>query len=315
MQAPLKIPAAAPNIVWPLPPAAARIRFIESFSGPEDFEIGESFSQSLSNFFAGAEDRGMLRPYAIAVSDPLIAIADPGGAAVHVYNKARKSYQRIKKVGSHLLVSPVGVALAGGLIYIADSELDMVFILDKNQRLAATLEGLQRPTGIVFDTKNGILFVAETTGHRVVAFDRNYEQVFSIGGRGNGDGEFNYPTHLAISGEQLIVNDTMNFRLQVFSPDGAHQRTFGRHGDGSGNFAQPKGVAVDSEGHIYVADAVTNHVQIFDQQGRFLLGFGGTGSAAGEFNVPAGLAIVNDRVYVADSYNKRVQVFKYLSAD
>ena len=31
--------------------------------------------------------------------------------------------------------------------------------------------------------------------------------------------------------------------------------------------------------------------------------------------MPAGVAIENDLIYVADSYNSRVQVFKYLGED
>ena len=53
-------------------------------------------------------------------------------------------------------------------------------------------------------------------------------------------------------------------------------------------------------------------VQIFDNKGRFLLAFGNAGNEAGEFWLPAGLFIAEDRIYVADSYNKRVQVFQFL---
>jgi sugar lactone lactonase YvrE len=69
---------------------------------------------------------------------------------------------------------------------------------------------------------------------------------------------------------------------------------------------------VDKEGHIYVADALFSRVQIFDRRGRFLLAFGRLGGNAGNFWLPAGLFIAQDRVYVADSYNARIQVFQFL---
>ena len=53
--------------------------------------------------------------------------------------------------------------------------------------------------------------------------------------------------------------------------DGKFLSSFGRHGNGSGDFAQPNGVGVDSEGHIYVVDALFDCVQIFDTKGRFLI--------------------------------------------
>jgi len=53
-------------------------------------------------------------------------------------------------------------------------------------------------------------------------------------------------------------------------------------------------------------------VQVFNNEGQLLYYFGGHGTAPGEFQLPAGLAIdANDRVYVVDSYNRRVQVYRY----
>jgi len=74
-------------------------------------------------------------------------------------------------------------------------------------------------------------------------------------------------------------------------------------------------VAVDREGHIYVVEGLHDVVQIFDQDGRFLLGFGEPGHSAGEFWLATGIAIANDRIYVADSSNRRVQVFEYLKEE
>jgi DNA-binding beta-propeller fold protein YncE len=72
-------------------------------------------------------------------------------------------------------------------------------------------------------------------------------------------------------------------------------------------------VAADTFGHIYVADAVFDNIQIFDLSGRLLLNLGEGGTGPGEFGLPAGIAIgADNRIYVADSYNRRVQVFQYL---
>jgi hypothetical protein len=62
-----------------------------------------------------------------------------------------------------------------------------------------------------------------------------------------------------------------------------------------------------------VADAIKDTVQIFDRRGTLLLNFGTRGGGPGQFWMPAGLFIDSqDRVYVADSYNRRIQVFQYL---
>ena len=58
-----------------------------------------------------------------------------------------------------------------------------------------------------------------------------------------------------------------------------------------------------------------DNIQIFDLSGRLLLNWGEGGAKPGQFGVPAGIAIAADnQIYVADSYNRRVQVFKYIGA-
>ena len=69
------------------------------------------------------------------------------------------------------------------------------------------------------------------------------------------------------------------------------------------------------DGNIYVVDSYLTTVQIFDQEGRFLLAFGEPGERPGAFHVPTGLTVDGtNRIFVCDSYNRRVQVFQYVGA-
>jgi DNA-binding beta-propeller fold protein YncE len=103
----------------------------------------------------------------------------------------------------------------------------------------------------------------------------------------------------------------MNFRIQTFDRTGAYRSSFGQAGDGHGATFRPKGVSADSEGHLYVADALANLVQVFDREGQLLYYFGKE-AGIGDFLLPAGIAIdAHDRVLVVDSYHRRVQVFQY----
>jgi sugar lactone lactonase YvrE len=73
-----------------------------------------------------------------------------------------------------------------------------------------------------------------------------------------------------------------------------------------------KGIGVDSEGHLYVVEGLSGLVQVFDRDGNLLYYFGQRGTGLGDFQLPTGLFIDHkDRVFVVDSYNRRVQVFHY----
>lgn len=300
------------SIVWPPPPEQARIRLVAAFGEPEDIGITRSVFQRLWGLIAGSEPRNMVRPYAIAVDGDRVAVTDPGAGAVHLYDMAQSSYERIEWAGEQLLSSPVGAAFVGDSLYVADSALASIFVFDAGGKLTRTIGGLERPTGLAWDGETGRLYVSDTLSHGVVVLNADGERLFRFGRRGTGNGEFNFPSHLTLSDGRVYVNDTMNFRLQVFDLDGKFLSSFGSHGDGGGDFAQPKGVGVDREGHIYVVDALFNRVQIFNDEGALLLAFGGDGAAPGEFWLPSGIHITDDMIYVADSYNRRVQIFRFL---
>ena len=135
-----------------------------------------------------------------------------------------------------------------------------------------------------------------------------------FGKNGGGNGEFNFPTELRLEGNDLVVVDAMNFRVQVLDKEGSFRYAIGRIGDGEGSMFRPKGVGMDSEGHLYVVDGLYDFVQVFDREGQLLYSFGKTGTGFGDFQLPAGLFIDhNDRVLVVDSFNRRVQVFRYFA--
>jgi hypothetical protein len=55
-----------------------------------------------------------------------------------------------------------------------------------------------------------------------------------------------------------------------------------------------------------------DNIQVFDSTGRLLLVIGGPGQQVGRFWSPSGVDIHDDLVYVADTYNDRIQVLRYL---
>ena len=87
---------------------------------------------------------------------------------------------------------------------------------------------------------------------------------------------------------------------------------FGQQGDRPGNFAHPCGVATDHRGNIYVTDRQFENVQIFDAQGTYPDG-PRTGRQRPGRILAAGRHLCRSSavsIYVADSFNKRIQIFE-----
>lgn len=295
----------------------ARVEFVGTLSRPRDLGIEKSFAQRVSEFFAGEVDARLVRPMAVVAVAGAVYVADPGARGVHRFDGAHGRYDLILRENEEPFPSPVGLAVGTqGEIYVADSVLGRVFVIGPDSKAAvpAKLASLEQPTGVAYDGVGKRLFVADTAAHRVIVLDEDGVPVQTIGERGEGDGQFNYPTYLWRDNQRrLYVTDSLNYRIQVFDAQGRFLRKFGRPGDGPGDFMRQKGIATDSFGHVYVVDGLMNALQIYDEAGRLLLSIGNLGRNRGEFWLPAGIFIgEDDRIYVADAYNGRVQVFRYV---
>ncbi len=108
---------------------------------------------------------------------------------------------------------------------------------------------------------------------------------------------------------QLFIADTENGRVTSYSATG-HWRQDYTCPDPEGPFCRPQGVAVDTEGRVYVADTMRHRVLRLTSNGKLDLVIGKPGPEVGELDEPRGLAIGADgSIWVADSGNDRVQKF------
>ena len=135
--------------------------------------------------------------------------------------------------------------------------------------------------------------------------------VLSFGKEGSGDGMFKYPYGVAVSdGDEIVVADSSNHRVQVFDSNGTFLRSFGHKGENAGEFNRPFGIATDKDTKIFVAERKNHRVQIFSGEGRHLGSFGGEGSLDSQLSGPWGLSLDSTgNVIVADSDNKLIKIF------
>ncbi|HEY2860960.1 MAG TPA: 6-bladed beta-propeller [Terracidiphilus sp.] len=295
-----------------------------AFQSEAEVKPNRGFWNKVVDVIAGSPDfHSLVRPYGIVTdSRGRIIVTDPGAAGVHIFDFAQRKYKFIQHLGDekHAMRTPQCVAVdAGDNIYVSDSDAGVVFVFEpsgKYVRALGRLKGgegyFERPTGIAVDSAAQRIYVSDTLRNKIVVLDMQGKVLDTFGGRGTGDGEFNFPTELRLVGDNLLVVDAMNFRVQVFNRSGVFQYAVGQAGDNFGALFRPKGVALDSEGDLYVVDGSLGVVQVFNRQSQLLYYFGAQGTHAGEFQLPAGLFIDHDdRVYVVDSFNRRIQVFQY----
>ncbi len=183
--------------------------------------------------------------------------------------------------------------------------------------------------------KDGKIYVAEEFNHRVSIFNPDGTFASSFGQVGQiyteGDpyfgktsgadsgGVFNRPSGIAIGPSgNVYVADTWNYRVQVFTPDGKFLNSWGQRGE-FGNNAQPepfdgfwgpRGIAVDSQENVYVADTGNKRVRVYTSTGQYLRDIGSAGSENGQLDEPSSVTISADNLlYVTDYWNKRISVF------
>jgi len=145
------------------------------------------------------------------------------------------------------------------------------------------------------------------------AAELRFEHVMNIGSEGSGQGQFKYIEDFAFSKEgHLLVTDAANSNVQVFDKDGKFLTLWGKTGSGPGELKTPAGIATDRHDNVYVTEIGNDRVQVFDKDGKFLTMWGKKGSGNGEFGNLHGIIVDKETgwVYVADTANNRIQVFK-----
>jgi len=149
-------------------------------------------------------------------------------------------------------------------------------------------------------------------------------------GDGSPTGQFNHPRNVALGPDGTIyLADSGNNRIVKFDADGAFVTAWGhlckmyeaqagcQEPDGAGGLNDPWGLAVDQDGYVYVADTWNHRIQRFSGDGAFVGMWGVHGvnedasGADGLFWGPRDVAVGPEgRIYVADTGNKRIQVFE-----
>jgi DNA-binding beta-propeller fold protein YncE len=213
---------------------------------------------------------------------------------------------------------PVGATVHGdGRLFVADTHNHRILVFSPDGELLETIGSFGRgpgeflyPTAIAF-APDGSMWVAEYGGNdRIQVFDSDHTPVASYGSLGSGQDQWSRPQSLAFdaTGTRLYVADTCNHRIKVVTLSGEVAAVLGGPGRGEGELLYPYGVAVDRDGTLLVAEHGNARVQRLSPEGRSLAIWGHDGTLPGTLRTPWAVAVVDDRLFVLDTGNDRIQV-------
>lgn len=112
-----------------------------------------------------------------------------------------------------------------------------------------------------------------------------------------------------VFGPVLVAGGPTEWHLPAEQPTGTGTNAFDDpRPDDPESLGDPLGVACDDHGNIYVADRLRHRICKFAPDGRGLAAWGRRGSGPGEFEEPHDVFVDGGFVYVADTWNQRIQV-------
>jgi tripartite motif-containing protein 71 len=212
----------------------------------------------------------------------------------------------IEKTASHGIGDREFLDCIGETVYVSDTHNHRVQKFTTDGRFLAELTGFgMRETsssaspslwdGFLFPSSAHIPMIEKTASHGIG--DREFLDCIGV--------------TVDMNGNVYVVDAGMH-RLAKYDKEGQLLHQWGKFGGGPGQFWTPLGVDVDKQGNVYVADSGNHRIQKFTSEGVFITEFGSFGSDNGELNFPIAIAVSSDgnTVYVADTMNNRVQIFK-----
>jgi tripartite motif-containing protein 71 len=269
-------------------------------------------------FSINRADEALLSPLAVtesAAGD--IYVADSGHSVVQVFDHEGAFLHTIgqpahdRPPGEGELIYPAGLALdADDRLYVADVQAGRISVFSPEGDFVGTVgdDVVSGPVGLVYQA--GQLIVNDIGAQQVLWLDPKGAVVDRRGGD-EAMGLLAYANYSALSPDgQLAIADSNNNRVVVFSSQGELSATLSIAGDEA--LLMPRGIGYDAKGRLHIVSVFRHQVFVFDRSLAFAFAYGEGGDGQGQFNFPNGLWISDERIYVADRGNNRVQVWQLI---
>lgn len=182
-------------------------------------------------------------------------------------------------VTADLFKKPRNLAIAAdGTFYVADTEHHRIVHLDAGGNIKkawgtfADASKGEAPGGTFYEPwsvaigQDGAVFVADTWNHRIQKFSPAGEFITMWGYFGQAETPTGFWGPRSIVIDQMgrvFISDTGNKRIAVFDEQGNFIAQYGTTGMQPGEFNEPTGLALSTDGTLYVADTWNQRIQSF----------------------------------------------------
>ncbi len=216
-----------------------------------------------------------------------IPVTEMVGAGDYIYEACSTWHQMPE---SWTLTEAVGVAVdSQDRVFVFDRGPHPVLIFDSHGKFlnAWGEDQFVRPHGI-WIAPDDTLYLTDDLDHTIHHYTPDGQRLRTLGTSGQasdtgvvnqdyrtikrGAPPFNQPTNLVLAptGEMFVTDGYGNARVHKFSAAGELLLSWGEPGTEPGQFNLPHGIALDSNGRVFVADRENSRIQIFSQEGEYL---------------------------------------------
>ena len=149
------------------------------------------------------------------------------------------------------MACPASIAVNScGNVLLSDEQEKCVFEVDGEGKFLRRMGDFGRPGYICVDDNDNII-VPDVLNDCIYVFNPDGIVTHKFGSFGSGSGQMNTPFAVATDGENILVAEGRNSRIQVFKYDGTPVCVIESE---AAPLRNPRGLAITNDGHVYVVD-------------------------------------------------------------